>query len=114
VKLLSDRFGIQVRGGCVCAGTYGHYLLKVSHSLSRSITDRIDSGDLSQKPGWVRLSLHPTMTDEELYFISDALIQIVKHYSDWAKDYTYNQTTNEFTHNSDISPLKKVEEWFNL
>jgi selenocysteine lyase/cysteine desulfurase len=31
VKILSDRFGIQVRGGCACAGTYGHYLLHVSH-----------------------------------------------------------------------------------
>jgi selenocysteine lyase/cysteine desulfurase len=29
VKLLNDRFGIQTRGGCSCAGTYGHFLLHV-------------------------------------------------------------------------------------
>ena len=66
VKLLNDRFGIQLRGGCACAGTYGHFLLHVSHDQSKQITERINFGDLSQKPGWIRLSLHPTMTNEEL------------------------------------------------
>ena len=64
--LLNDRFGIQLRGGCSCAGTYGHFLLDVDFKLSKEITDRIDAGDLSMKPGWIRLSLHPTMTDDEL------------------------------------------------
>ncbi|HQB78956.1 MAG TPA: aminotransferase class V-fold PLP-dependent enzyme, partial [Tenuifilaceae bacterium] len=62
VKLLSDRFGIQVRGGCVCAGTYGHYLLHVSKEQSHHITEMISSGDLSEKPGWIRWSIHPTNT----------------------------------------------------
>ncbi|MCX6266371.1 MAG: aminotransferase class V-fold PLP-dependent enzyme [Bacteroidetes bacterium] len=73
VKLLNDRFGVQVRGGCACAGTYGHFLLDVSHEKSNRITNLINHGDLSQKPGWVRLSLHPTMTNEELYIIIEAL-----------------------------------------
>ncbi|MCU0362604.1 MAG: aminotransferase class V-fold PLP-dependent enzyme [Bacteroidales bacterium] len=46
-SILNDRFGIQMRGGCSCAGTYGHYLLDVDFSLSKEITDRIDAGDLS-------------------------------------------------------------------
>ncbi|HLP61028.1 MAG TPA: aminotransferase class V-fold PLP-dependent enzyme, partial [Candidatus Deferrimicrobium sp.] len=79
VKLLSDRFGIQVRGGCACAGTYGHFLLNVTREQSKAITDQIDRGDLSRKPGWVRLSLHPTMTDGELVYIMDAIEQIVHH-----------------------------------
>ena len=66
VKLLNDRFGIQVRGGCACAGTYGHYLLDVSHEKSQHITDMINHGDLSLKPGWVRLSLHQTMTVKDI------------------------------------------------
>lgn len=97
VRLLSDRFGVQVRGGCACAGTYGHYLLHVSHNKSKEITDRINSGDLSLKPGWVRLSLHPTMTEEELFFSIDAIKQIGKNHGDWMKDYTYDKFTNEFT-----------------
>src|SRR5262249_24777854 len=42
VRLLNDRYGIQARGGCSCAGTYGHYLLHVTPEHSKSITERID------------------------------------------------------------------------
>lgn len=98
VKLLNDRFGVQVRGGCACAGTYGHFLLDVSYEQSKEITELINRGDLSLKPGWIRLSLHPTMTDEELYFIMDALNQISKNHKKWAKDYIYSKKTNEYTH----------------
>ncbi|HEX9251586.1 MAG TPA: aminotransferase class V-fold PLP-dependent enzyme, partial [Ignavibacteriaceae bacterium] len=73
VKILNDRFGVQVRGGCSCAGTYGHYLLHVDPNRSKIITDKIDQGDLSEKPGWVRMSIHPTMTDEELNIALDGI-----------------------------------------
>lgn len=98
VKLLNDKFGIQVRGGCACAGTYGHFLLDVSYDKSRQITDLINHGDLSQKPGWIRLSLHPTMTNDELYYIIDALKSLKKHHAEWSKDYVYNCKKNEFRH----------------
>jgi selenocysteine lyase/cysteine desulfurase len=98
VKLLSDRFGVQVRGGCACAGTYGHYLLHVSYEQSKSITQLIDLGDFSTKPGWIRLSLHPTITDEELNFIMDALRQIVENIKEWETDYQYISKANEFYH----------------
>jgi selenocysteine lyase/cysteine desulfurase len=97
-KLLNDRFGIQVRGGCSCAGTYGHFLLNVDIKHSKEITDLIDSGDLSLKPGWIRLSLHPTMTDNELFFILDAIRQTVANAEKWKKDYCYDKHTNEFYH----------------
>jgi selenocysteine lyase/cysteine desulfurase len=115
VKLLSDRYGIQVRGGCACAGTYGHYLLDVSHEHSKSITDLINHGDLSQKPGWIRLSLHPTMTDQELDFILNALEEISIHHKQWEKDYIYNKHTNEFKHFSDNCQIAdRVNEWFRM
>ncbi|NOY38298.1 MAG: aminotransferase class V-fold PLP-dependent enzyme [Chlorobi bacterium] len=115
VRLLSDRFGIQVRGGCACAGTYGHYLLEVSHEDSRKITALINSGDLSLKPGWVRWSLHPTITDEDLYHFTDALRKIVSHASVWEKDYRYDKHTNEFIHHSDNGQMKNlVRKWFNV
>ena len=66
VRLLNDRFGIQTRGGCSCAGTYGHILLHVKRELSQHITEKINAGDLSEKPGWVRISLHPTLSEEEV------------------------------------------------
>jgi len=115
VKLLSDRFGIQVRGGCACAGTYGHYLLDVSYEQSREITDRITLGDLSQKPGWIRLSLHPTMTDEELDFIMEAIRSIIIHHEVWKDDYIYDKHTNEFTHRCGSKAQDEmIDSWFRL
>lgn len=115
VKLLNDRFGIQVRGGCSCAGTYGHYLLHVDPNRSERITKKIDEGDLSEKPGWVRLSLHPTMTDEELLYIIDAIDQIVLNINHWSKDYWYDRTKNEFFHKTyNGKELEKVKSWFEL
>jgi selenocysteine lyase/cysteine desulfurase len=113
VKLLSDRYGIQVRGGCACAGTYGHYLLNVSYDDSHRITDLINSGDLSMKPGWIRLSLHPTMTSKQMMETSMALKEIQANYPEWQKDYIYNNRTNEFRHSSE--PEDKtglIRSWF--
>lgn len=113
VKLLNDRFGIQSRGGCSCAGTYGHYLLHVDKQHSKSITDKIDEGDLSDKPGWVRLSLHPTTTNDEVNYIIDALTQIEKNISLWQNDYAYNQHTNEYHHNNENGMLAALtKQWF--
>ncbi|MBL7139156.1 MAG: aminotransferase class V-fold PLP-dependent enzyme [Bacteroidales bacterium] len=114
VRLLSDRFGIQVRGGCVCAGTYGHFLLNVDREKSHAITELINHGDLSLKPGWVRLSLHPTMLDEEVRYIVDALKQIQTNHAGWQNDYTYNKHTNEFEHPSDRQHSKDISSWFVL
>ncbi len=111
-KLLNDRYGIQVRGGCSCAGTYGHFLLNVDVSLSKEITDRIEAGDLSLKPGWIRLSLHPTMTNDELLFIVNAIKETVKNASEWSKNYLYNIHTNEFYHRS--FPEHDFSHWFRI
>jgi selenocysteine lyase/cysteine desulfurase len=115
VKLLSDRFGIQVRGGCVCAGTYGHFLLEVSYDRSHEITESINHGDLSQKPGWVRLSLHPTMRDEEIYYFLHALREVVLNAEEWKKDYLYNPKKNEFEHTSRINTNPEwLKDWFDI
>ena len=53
VKLLNDVHGIQVRGGCSCAGTYGHYLFGIDKRQSHSIKNEIDKGHYDLKPGWV-------------------------------------------------------------
>ena len=115
VKLLNDRFGIQTRGGCSCAGTYGHYLLNVSPKKSKYITEKIDHGDLSEKPGWVRVSLHPTMTNDELYRIIDAIKEIIKNACRWEKDYTYSSETNEFIHTKyKDNDTKLIKKWFRV
>ncbi len=114
-RLLNDRFGIQLRGGCSCAGTYGHFLLDVDFKLSKEITDKIDAGDLSMKPGWIRLSLHPTMTNEELLFITNAIRLTYENSEVWQKDYVYDRHTNEYIHNNfKQSGTSDYSYWFDL
>ncbi|HAS47151.1 MAG TPA: selenocysteine lyase [Microscillaceae bacterium] len=104
VKLLNDKFGIQCRGGCSCAGTYGHYLLNVSPDQSREITDMIDQGDYSTKPGWIRVSLHPTMTNQEVAFIAKSIATLAQNFEQWIASYDFNPKYNQLT-----SPNRVVE-----
>ncbi|MCH7771348.1 MAG: selenocysteine lyase, partial [Bacteroidetes bacterium] len=115
VKILNDRYGIQMRGGCSCAGTYGHYLLHVDPSHSKRITDKINHGDLSEKPGWVRMSIHPTMTNDEIYFIINAIKEIVENIENCQSDYDYDLHKNEFFHIAAYGNQSEIiKEWFNL
>ncbi|MHB8839406.1 MAG: aminotransferase class V-fold PLP-dependent enzyme [Gemmatimonadaceae bacterium] len=115
VRLLNDRFGVQSRGGCSCAGTYGHYLLHVDPSRSKRITDRIDHGDLSEKPGWVRLSFHPSMTMSDVDHAINAVAECVANVKQWKEDYVYSKLTNEYTHKDGDAALKvRVHDWFTL
>lgn len=113
VRLLNDRYGIQMRGGCSCAGTYGHLLLDIPKKLSHLITSKVDAGDLSIKPGWVRFSIHPSMTNKEVDFICDALIELAENHEEWAKDYQYSNDTNEFYYKGDDFQVDPVE-WFEV
>ncbi|HSM99913.1 MAG TPA: aminotransferase class V-fold PLP-dependent enzyme [Rudaea sp.] len=116
VRLLNDRFGVQARGGCSCAGTYGHYLLHVDPSRSHSITERIDQGDLSEKPGWVRLSFHPSTTQADIDHALHAVREIVAHVAQWGEAYAYSPSTNEFTLRAGESDAAhtRVKAWFDL
>ena len=96
VRILSDRFGIQTRGGCSCAGTYGHILLGVDQDTSCTITNMIDEGDLSLKPGWVRISLHPTTTDDDARFIAHSINAIIENIDQWKNDYAFDSSQGDF------------------
>lgn len=96
VRLLNDRFGIQTRGGCSCAGPYGHVLLDVDQRRSHAIRESIVAGDLSRKPGWVRLSVHPTMTNAEIVFILNAIQATAAKFREWGADYQYDAGSNEY------------------
>ncbi len=113
VKILNDRFGIQVRGGCSCAGTYGHYLLNVDHNLSKKITSLIDLGDYSEKPGWIRLSIHPTTTNEEIDYIIQSIKLLAKNHVDWSKEYMFDKKSNSITCKQHENYAEKlVNTWF--
>ncbi|MFL9838498.1 aminotransferase class V-fold PLP-dependent enzyme [Flavobacterium sp. ST-75] len=115
VKILNDRFGIQTRGGCSCAGTYGHYLLHVDHEKSQYLTNKITEGDLIQKPGWIRMSIHPTTTNAEIEYVCKSIIELAKNHEEWSREYEYNRANNEFTHvKSQPVVQNMVDNWFKL
>ena len=69
VALLNDLFGIQSRGGCSCAGPYGHHLLGIDIERSREFEREITRGCEGIKPGWVRVNFN--------YFISEAVFDYI-------------------------------------
>jgi selenocysteine lyase/cysteine desulfurase len=113
VRLLNDRFGIQVRGGCSCAGTYGHYLLHIDKQSSKQLFKKINQGDLSEKPGWVRFSLHPIMTNEEILLFVRAIREITLNINEWKDDYLYDKASNDYFFvnqvREDMAPLFQFE-----
>ncbi len=105
VKLLNDRFGIQTRGGCSCAGTYGHYLLNVLPDQSHEITNLVTQGDCSTKPGWIRMSIHPTHTNEEIQYIVDSVKELAANHKAWTEDYNIDLANITMVHKSDPSDM---------
>ncbi|MBL0333483.1 MAG: aminotransferase class V-fold PLP-dependent enzyme [Chlorobiota bacterium] len=101
VKMLNDRWGIQARGGCSCAGTYGHYLLHFNQEESNEIITKYISGEWLKKPGWIRISIHPTTTNEEINIIIYAIKEIALNHEEWSSDYLTIKNTNSFYHKKD-------------
>ncbi|MFK8038236.1 MAG: aminotransferase class V-fold PLP-dependent enzyme [Crocinitomicaceae bacterium] len=113
VRLLNDLFGIQTRGGCACAGTYGHLLLNYSSQESELINCSIQSGDQSERPGWIRLSIHPTTTNSEVETMINAIQHIIAKIDDYKHIYTYSNQINDFIYNGN-SVYEEVDTnaWF--
>lgn len=109
VKMLNDLFGIQTRGGCSCAGTYGHYLLNIKKEASSELLKQAACGNLEEKPGWVRMSLHPTMTDLEIIKVLEALDHVVQNHEKYSENYTYNRENNEWYHSSELGNDRLID-----
>ena len=92
-------------GTCYCM------LMKRSYGILNSIR----SGNLLCKPGWIRLSVHPTMTNTEIDFIMDAIELTASDFKEWVKDYTYNAASNEYSFRGiEANEQCRVEDWFNV
>lgn len=113
VKILNDKYGIQTRGGCSCAGTYGHFLLHVDQETSNNLVSQISLGELLKKPGWIRMSIHPTTTNQEIEYVCDSIIALAKNHKEWSNSYRYDANSNNFYHNDDqLLEKEMVENWF--
>lgn len=86
-RMLSDRFGIQARGGCACAGPYVHRLLDITPQQSETMRKAILAGDEISKPGFVRLNFSVLLPDEKVQFILDSVAQIAGDATRFEADY---------------------------
>ncbi|MFW2339464.1 MAG: aminotransferase class V-fold PLP-dependent enzyme [Acidimicrobiia bacterium] len=73
VAILNDLFGIQARGGCSCAGPYGHRLLGIDIDKSHEFEREIDRGCEGIKPGWIRVNFNYFISDSVFEYILDAV-----------------------------------------
>jgi selenocysteine lyase/cysteine desulfurase len=108
VRLLNDLYGIQVRGGCMCAGTYGHDLLSITKEQSQSIRDALDGGDVVAKPGFVRVSFGPAVCSEDFDTLVDAIPHVAEHWREYVHDYELDPVTAEWRHKRDVPTTSKL------
>lgn len=98
VTLLSDLFGIQARGGCSCAGPYGHRLLGISQDKSRAYEQLVLQGENGLKPGWVRLGFNYFFDDETVDYIISAVDMIARDGWRLLPEYGFNPHTGVWRH----------------
>ncbi|GJM87801.1 hypothetical protein PR202_ga03794 [Eleusine coracana subsp. coracana] len=95
--LFNDLFGIQARGGCACAGPYGHTLLKIENDLSLRLRSAILEGYSGLKPGWTRLSFSYYLSKEEFKFILAAIEFIASYGHRFLPLYKFDWITGNWT-----------------
>ncbi|MFS8110955.1 aminotransferase class V-fold PLP-dependent enzyme [Rhizobium jaguaris] len=96
-RMLSDRFGIQARGGCACAGPYVHRLLSIDGPTSQRIRQAILDGREIEKPGFTRLNLSVLASEEKVSFILDSVVQLARDASAYVPLYTFDPARATFS-----------------
>lgn len=86
-RLLSDRFGIQARGGCACAGPYVHRLLSIDEAASEQMRRDILEGREINKPGFVRLNFSVLLPQDKVRFILDSVLELARDADRFVENY---------------------------
>ncbi len=98
VALLNDLFGIQSRGGCSCAGPYGHRLLAIDIEQSHAYEREITRGCEGIKPGWVRVNFNYFISEEVFRYVVQAVAFVARHGEAFLPDYTFDVTAGLWRH----------------
>jgi selenocysteine lyase/cysteine desulfurase len=98
VALLNDLFGIQSRGGCSCAGPYGHRLLGIDIERSHEFEREISTGCEGIKPGWVRINFNYFISEAVHDYIVAAVALVAEHGWRLLPDYTFEPLTGLWRH----------------
>ncbi|WP_410608257.1 aminotransferase class V-fold PLP-dependent enzyme [Amycolatopsis sp. lyj-109] len=104
VTLLNDLFGIQARGGCSCAGPYGHRLLGISPARSRQLRNEVLAGQEGGKPGWARISFDYTMSDAVVGYVIQAVHRVAARGWTLLTDYRFDPATGRWRHRRASGP----------
>ncbi len=107
VALLNDLFGIQSRGGCSCAGPYGHRLLDISLDQSRAFCDSIAQGCNGIKPGWTRLGFNYFFSGALTDYIIAAVDMVATHGWKLLPEYSFEPQSGVWRHRAmaDFAPM---------
>ncbi|MGH1370595.1 MAG: aminotransferase class V-fold PLP-dependent enzyme [Cellvibrionaceae bacterium] len=105
VALLNDLFGIQARGGCSCAGPYGHSLLAMNADYSRAIETQISAGHLVLRPGWVRLNFNYFIDQATFDYLLQAIELIADHGWRLLPFYQFDMATGAWRFQGQQTPL---------
>lgn len=89
-RMLSDRFGIQARSGCACAGPYVHRLLDIDEAESERIRAAIAGGREMEKSGFTRFNLSVLLTDEKVDYILDSIAELATDAPAFAQHYGFD------------------------
>jgi len=95
-RMLSDIYGIQVRGGCACAGPYAHRLLGIDKAESTQLWASLQAGNEMEKPGWVRLNFSYLMDEKTVGYIIDSVNVLTGIAEDIAPRYRADEATARF------------------
>jgi hypothetical protein len=98
VALLSDLFGVQARGGCSCAGPYGHRLLGVDIEQSRQLDRVIKEGGEGIKPGWTRVGFSYFMSEPTFAYLVRAIHLVANHGARLVHDYRFDPASGHWRH----------------
>ncbi|HYF74500.1 MAG TPA: aminotransferase class V-fold PLP-dependent enzyme [Nocardioides sp.] len=102
VALLNDLFGIQSRGGCSCAGPYGHRLLGIDLERSHEFEREIASGCEGIKPGWVRVNFNYFVSDAVVDYIVEAVRLVARDGWRLLDDYRFDTATGRWRHRAGL------------
>jgi len=103
VAVLNDLFGIQARGGCSCAGPYGHRLLAIDPDHSHAYEHEIERGCDGIKPGWVRINFNYFLSDTVRDYLINAVDLTATHGHRLLPDYTFNPHTGLWHHHAAVA-----------
>jgi hypothetical protein len=98
VSVLNDLFGIQSRGGCSCAGPYGHRLLGIDLDRSHEFEREITGGCEGIKPGWVRINFNYFLSEAVFEYVVRAVALVADHGHKLAPQYCFDPMTGLWQH----------------